>query len=388
MKHVLTPIALVFAGLHLSASADTCSAVKGEKGGKAYHCSPVITFPKGNLAAVKPPRSAPEKVGDLTDDHHSVALAPAAAPAPAPAASPGNPQYFLTDAKGVRRLMIQSAVDSLKATGVINPDGSLTPRAIQSGVSVVGLHLQPAGSVASGSTGPRGSVTAPQNVAPPALTASQTQLSYFLTDAKGTRLLMTQGAVDSLKATGVINPDGSLTPRAIQSGVSVVGLNLQPAGSPRTPDDPLRPSLTAPPTGSGPTATAPDGSTRLPQPVASGSPGSGPTVSTGSVVAPQNVATRLPVVITTSSIAPSPIQQTQHVLAPHGDTSTQPVTSGRVVNEPAYSLEFIEPGLQNRKVKVYRTNDAAEQVYKDTIPLDKGGFQIVIVGTRNPEYVR
>jgi len=153
-------------------------------------------------------------------------------------------------------------------------------------------------------------------------------------------------------------------------------------------DDPLRPSLTAPPTGSGPTATAPDGSTRLPQPVASGSPGSGPTVSTGSVVAPQNVATRLPVVITTSSIAPSPIQQTQHVLAPHGDTSTQPVTSGRVVNEPAYSLEFIEPGLQNRKVKVYRTNDAAEQVYKDTIPLDKGGFQIVIVGTRNPEYVR
>ena len=64
------------------------------------------------------------------------------------------------------------------------------------------------------------------------------------------------------------------------------------------------------------------------------------------------------------------------------------MTSGRVVNEPAYSLEFIEPGLQNRKVKVYRTNDAAEQVYKDTIPLDKGGFQIVIVGTRNPEYVR
>lgn len=59
-----------------------------------------------------------------------------------------------------------------------------------------------------------------------------------------------------------------------------------------------------------------------------------------------------------------------------------------MVNEPAYSLEFIEPGLQNRKVKVYRTNDAAEQVYKDTIPLDKGGFQIVIVGTRNPEYVR
>ena len=182
-----------------------------------------------------------------------------------------------------------------------------------------------------------------------------------------------------------------MTPSAIgpvnaPQNVALTGPRLQVQVP--TPDDPLRPSLTAPPTGSGPTATAPDGSTRLPQPVASGSPGSGPTVSTGSVVAPQNVATRLPVVITTSSIAPSPIQQTQHVLAPHGDTSTQPVTSGRVVNEPAYSLEFIEPGLQNRKVKVYRTNDAAEQVYKDTIPLDKGGFQIVIVGTRNPEYVR
>jgi hypothetical protein len=64
------------------------------------------------------------------------------------------------------------------------------------------------------------------------------------------------------------------------------------------------------------------------------------------------------------------------------------VTSGRPAVAPsAYTFEFIEPGLQNRKVKVFRTNDAAEQVYRDTIPLDQGGFQIIVVGTRNPDYV-
>jgi hypothetical protein len=77
-----------------------------------------------------------------------------------------------------------------------------------------------------------------------------------------------------------------------------------------------------------------------------------------------------------------------HSLVVHSPQPLRPATSGRHEGVASlYTFEFIEPGLQNRKVKVYRTNDATELVYKDTIPLDQGGFQIIVVGTRNPDYV-
>ena len=77
-----------------------------------------------------------------------------------------------------------------------------------------------------------------------------------------------------------------------------------------------------------------------------------------------------------------------YALLTHAPQAVRPVTSGRFDGSVSmYNLEFIEPGLQHRKVKVYRTNDAAEQIYKDMIPLDKGGFQIIVIGTRNPDYV-
>ena len=76
-----------------------------------------------------------------------------------------------------------------------------------------------------------------------------------------------------------------------------------------------------------------------------------------------------------------------NALLVHAPDTPKPPTSGRIAETSAYTLEFIEPRLQSRKVKVYRTNDAAEQVYKDTIPLDQGGFQIIVVGTRNPDYI-
>jgi hypothetical protein len=76
-----------------------------------------------------------------------------------------------------------------------------------------------------------------------------------------------------------------------------------------------------------------------------------------------------------------------HALLVHAPETPKPETSGRIAVEGVYSLEYIEPGLQSRKVKVYRTRDAAEQIYKDTIPLDRGGFQLIVVGTRNPDYV-
>jgi hypothetical protein len=97
-----------------------------------------------------------------------------------------------------------------------------------------------------------------------------------------------------------------------------------------------------------------------------------------------------PVVSFNPSLPPvaMPTSGHTHVLVVHSPLSARPVTSGRhVAASAAYSLEFIEPGLQSRTVEVYRTHDAAEEIYKDTIPLDEGGFQIIIVGTRNPDYV-
>jgi hypothetical protein len=36
---------------------------------------------------------------------------------------------------------------------------------------------------------------------------------------------------------------------------------------------------------------------------------------------------------------------------------------------------------------VYRSKDAQQTVYNDTIPQDHGDFHLVVVGTRNPDYI-
>jgi len=77
-----------------------------------------------------------------------------------------------------------------------------------------------------------------------------------------------------------------------------------------------------------------------------------------------------------------------HVLIVHQPDPQRPVTSGSQAGMSAYTLEFIEPGLQNRKVEVYRHADVRELLYKDTIPLDQGVAQFIVIGTRNPEYVQ
>jgi hypothetical protein len=86
-----------------------------------------------------------------------------------------------------------------------------------------------------------------------------------------------------------------------------------------------------------------------------------------------------------AGLAPSAAHR--NALVVHAPDVPRPVTSGAVRADDIYSLEFIEPGLQRRTVKVYRTRDAAEMLYKDTIPLDQGGFQVIVIGTRNPTYI-
>ena len=77
-----------------------------------------------------------------------------------------------------------------------------------------------------------------------------------------------------------------------------------------------------------------------------------------------------------------------HHLVVHEPPAQKPVTSGHHANPAAeYNLEFIEPGIQNHKVEVYRSKDAQQTVYNDTIPQDHGDFHLVVVGTRNPDYI-
>jgi hypothetical protein len=48
--------------------------------------------------------------------------------------------------------------------------------------------------------------------------------------------------------------------------------------------------------------------------------------------------------------------------------------------------EIVEPGIQNQRVELYRSNDAKEVLYQDVIPMDKTGFHLTIIGTRPPTY--
>jgi len=48
--------------------------------------------------------------------------------------------------------------------------------------------------------------------------------------------------------------------------------------------------------------------------------------------------------------------------------------------------EVVEPGIQNHRVEVYRSNDAREVAYKDVIPMDKTGFHLTVIGSRPPSY--
>ena len=75
-----------------------------------------------------------------------------------------------------------------------------------------------------------------------------------------------------------------------------------------------------------------------------------------------------------------------HQLVVHQPPTQTSITSGDHAGSQVYNLEFIEPGIQNHKVEVYRSKDLQERIYQDTIPLDAGGFHLRVIGMRNPSY--
>lgn len=79
-------------------------------------------------------------------------------------------------------------------------------------------------------------------------------------------------------------------------------------------------------------------------------------------------------------------QPATHQLVVHAPPERKPLTSGPHTSGQEHHLEFIEPGIQNHKVEVYRSNGARQAIYKDTDPLDAGGFHLTVIGIRNSDY--
>ena len=51
------------------------------------------------------------------------------------------------------------------------------------------------------------------------------------------------------------------------------------------------------------------------------------------------------------------------------------------------NFEEIEPTLKNTHVDVYRGKDASKMLYKDTLPMDKRGFHLTVLGIKEPTFI-
>ena len=51
------------------------------------------------------------------------------------------------------------------------------------------------------------------------------------------------------------------------------------------------------------------------------------------------------------------------------------------------NFEVIEPTLKNTHVDVYRGKDASKMLYKDTLPMDKKGFHLTVLGIKEPTFI-
>ena len=79
---------------------------------------------------------------------------------------------------------------------------------------------------------------------------------------------------------------------------------------------------------------------------------------------------------------PKQPMQPSHFIHPQAELLALP---GGLSGE-LWSQQVIEPGIHNRRVELYRSNDAEEVLYKDVIPMDKTGFHLIVFGTRPPTY--
>jgi len=165
----------------------------------------------------------------------------------------------------------------------------------------------------------------------------------------------------------VPHPTPGAIPQLVPSQVVTGTYAKGPSGYAAVPHQPI-------PT---PTATP----TPVPHPVPHPTPGAIPQL------VPSQVVTGTVSPGATSQALLPKTQPTQYIGVVSKGTQ-MPVTSGRHIVQTSYGFNVIEPGIQNKKVAVYRSNDAREMLYKDTITMDNTGFLLIDLGIRDPDYIK
>ncbi|WP_143735578.1 hypothetical protein [Microbulbifer mangrovi] len=75
-----------------------------------------------------------------------------------------------------------------------------------------------------------------------------------------------------------------------------------------------------------------------------------------------------------------------YALVPSTDISTPDVTSGLYIFDSPYSLEFLEPQLDDHVVEVHRGKKTYYQRYSETTEAELGALNLIVIGIRNPDY--
>ncbi len=126
---------------------------------------------------------------------------------------------------------------------------------------------------------------------------------------------------------------------------------------------------------------------QVPQAIAQGIPTPQPQPIAQATPQPQRAVlppnTQAPIV--TGVQAPA---QATHFIVTIPDAVTNKWHLVRDFGASFFTAEVVEPGIQNTRVELYRSDDAEELLYKDVIPMDKTGFQLTVMGTRPPDYAR
>ena len=156
------------------------------------------------------------------------------------ATTPANFKYS-QNGVGIRTRVVQDLVDS----GYIRPDGSVTPSGANVGIVAEPFRTNPTPHLAT-TSGPTPTPTPNEIKAPPMRQAPTTLVSTapmtpadFIYYQGGTR--MSNYAVQQMINAGMINRDGSISPRGASSRVTAQALRPQPPAVPNLQTPPQNP---------------------------------------------------------------------------------------------------------------------------------------------------
>jgi hypothetical protein len=100
-------------------------------------------------------------------------------------------------------------------------------------------------------------------------------------------------------------------------------------------------------------------------------------------------STGITATVTGNTKDPHPTENQSQLGSPSHNLSTthQPVDFSNLHNgSKTYIEEVVEPGIMNKDVEIYRSNDSEEAKFKDAIPMDDTGFHLIILGTKEPTF--